>query len=284
MQNTNAGPCGCNDYAQQTALTGIAVIDTANPYLTGQGAIATVITGATNENGTMVKSVIIKAAMPVTNGMVRLFVFDGSNYSLYKEVPIPTMPVLANTPTPVPIMQNFEISLAGGLKLPTGYSLCATTQNGESFNVIAEGVGWNYNSILPPGCCSFKQETAIIGVGNVSTANPATNGTGPLSTILTAAASPSNGTLVRTITLKALQSTNLGMIRLFISHNATTWFLVKEICIPQTMQSGFDPSFKMVLEENFNLQAGYSLGASTQLGQSFSLTVEGVSWEYPTYP
>jgi hypothetical protein len=76
------------------------------------------------------------------------------------------------------------------------------------------------------------------------------------------------------------------MVRIFlgsIDGGPIVWTLFREVYVPQTTQSGFDPSFKMVLDENLNITQGLLLGASTQLSQSFAVTVEAVSWVYPAY-
>jgi hypothetical protein len=84
------------------------------------------------------------------------------------------------------------------------------------------------------------------------------------------------------VAIKALQSTSInGMIRLFISADGNTYFLLREISVPQTTQSGFEPSYKDVVEMNFNLQPDYVLGVATQNSESFGITVEAESWSYP---
>jgi hypothetical protein len=73
------------------------------------------------------------------------------------------------------------------------------------------------------------------------------------------------------------------MLRLFISDGVTgdNYYLYKEIMVEETIQSAFEPSLKIVLDENMNLKTGYSIYASTQIGQSFAFTVEGWDWTYP---
>jgi hypothetical protein len=280
--SNNADGCGCNDYSLLTANTGIAAISTANPLLTGSGATAVVTSGGTN--GTTIKSVIIKATAPVTTGMVRLFIGTGnkSAMTLYKEVPIPTTPALTNTPTPLPMLKTFEIMLDGNFKLQNGYKLYASTQNAEPFNIIAEALDWTYPGDLPSTCCNFIQTAAVTGLNTADTANPNLDGSGAIVSVFTAPSlTTDKGSIVKTITIKALQSTNEGIIRLFIGPTTNAFALMKEICIPETVQSGFDPSFKVVLDENYHLAPGYILGASTQIGQSFAITVEGIKWTYP---
>ncbi len=72
---------------QFTANTGFAVIDTANTNLDGTGTIGSVITGASN--GTLIKTITVKALDNTTNGMVRLFIYNGTNKRLISEIEIP---------------------------------------------------------------------------------------------------------------------------------------------------------------------------------------------------
>jgi hypothetical protein len=199
---------------------------------------------------------------------------------LYKEIPIPVSPALAATPIPAPIMQTIEITLTGGLILQSGYKLCATTQTAQIFNIIAEGLDYKYPVTLPGTCCNFKQEEAITGLNTAHIANTLLDGTGSIATIFTAFAS-GNGSHIKAITIKALQGTNEGMIRIFIGPDIDHFKLIKEICIPQTKQGGFDPSFKQVIDMDFNIATSLLIGASTHNAESFAITVEGASWSYP---
>ncbi len=56
---------------------------------------------------------------------------------------------------------------------------------------------------------------------------------------------------------------------------------MQEISVPQTNQSAYEPSFKQVLNMNYSLQAGYKIGATTDIAQGFAITIEGVNWRYP---
>ena len=92
-----------------------------------------------------------------------------------------------------------------------------------------------------------------------------------------------NGSLIKCITIKAAQSTSInGMIRLFISiDNGDTYNLMREIQVPQTTQSAYEPSWKQVIDMDYYLAPGAILAASTQNGEMFILTVEAESWSYP---
>ncbi|MBX2907621.1 MAG: hypothetical protein KF744_16370 [Taibaiella sp.] len=273
----------CNDYSKRTANTGIGIVNTPNSSLTGSGTVATLFTAG--QNGAIIRSVTIKAIAAVTTGMVRLFLQSPNPQvtTLYKEVQIPVTPVLANTPTPTPVLPMYETVLVGDLELQAGYSLLASTQTSDTFNIIVEGLDWEYPNPLPTDCCNFKQTSAITGVAQISTANTNLNGSGSITAIFTAPApAGSNGALVKNITIKALGSTSInGAIRIFISPDGLLWTLMREVMIPQTTQSAFEPSYKQVVAMNFHLEPDYVLGASTQNGEPFAISVEGEEWSYP---
>jgi hypothetical protein len=269
--------CGCNDNAQYTAQTAIKQLTTANPNLDGTGA-TTVITGASN--GTLIKSIIIKAVQPVATGMIRLFIqaTAAGPISLYREIPIPEYPSLIATPFPFPIMPMLEIDYQQEFKLQNASKLLVSTQTANKFNIIVEGLDWKYPTELK-GCCDCIQESSILGVGTVSAANPNLDGTGAVQIFQAPA---DKGTTIKSITVAALQSTHKGMVRFFLSLDAgVTFFLWMEMVIPETIQSGFTPSFKQLLEEDYHIAAGTIIGATTQNSESFAITIEGLDWAYP---
>ncbi|HYD22998.1 MAG TPA: hypothetical protein VEB40_16055 [Flavipsychrobacter sp.] len=277
--------CECNDYSLLTAKTGIAALSVANPNLGGSGTLATVLTSS-GTNGTIIKSIVIKATQATETGLVRLFIRNaaGTVTTLYKEVPIPTNPRLNSTPTPTPILQTIEVDLKEPLILENGGKLMASTQYAQTFNVIAEGLDWEYPAEVPSACCNFMQTKAAMGNGTVSTANTNLDGSGTITTVFTApaAAAGSNGSIIKMITISALQNTHPGMVRLFLSPaGGPTWSLMTEVMIPETSQSGFQPSYKVIIKEDFHLEAEFKIGASTHLGESFAVTVEALSWDYP---
>lgn len=125
-----------------TANTGMATITTANTNLDGTGTINTnmweVVTAASN--GTMIQSVSIKAQVSTTPGMVRLFIYDGTNTRLLTEIQVPAVTKSATA-------SSFAYLLDFGgcdFALKSGYKLRATTENSESFNVIAQCLDWAY--------------------------------------------------------------------------------------------------------------------------------------------
>ena len=158
----NMQDCECNDYSLLTANTGVVKLTTGNPNRDGSGTVVTVLTAGMN--GTIVRSITIKAAQAVHTGMVGLFIEkSGGTPRLYKEIQIPECPTLAAVPLPPPVLPLFEVKLMCELKLEAGMLLVASTQNTETINIIAEGLDWEYPHTLPDTCCNYIQKNRPYG-------------------------------------------------------------------------------------------------------------------------
>jgi len=120
-----------------TPNLGIAAISTANTNRDGTGTIGTVLTAGAS--GSRIDAVMLKATGTTTAGMIRLFVHNGTTAYLLNEIP-----VLANTPSSTAPawevqMNASTMSQLFPIILPTGFSLRASTNNAETFNVLAVG-------------------------------------------------------------------------------------------------------------------------------------------------
>lgn len=255
---------------QYTANTGMQTISTANSNLDGTGTLSSaIVTGASN--GTLIKTVTIKAQGNTTQGMVRLFIYDGTNTKLISEIEIPAVTKSANDPA-------FEITIPVDYALKASWSLKAATQNAETFNVIAEGLNWAYyDSSVRPESSKYTANTAM---ATISTANTNLDGTGTLGTILTAA---SSGTVIQSVRIKAQVNTTDGMIRLFI-FDGTNTKLLTEIPVSAVTKSASAHSFSHTVDfggKGFALKATWILKASTEKGESFNVIAEGLDWTYP---
>jgi hypothetical protein len=256
---------------QYTANTGCVTISTANSNLDGTGTLGTVLTAASN--GTLVKSIIIKAQGNTTQGMIRLFVNGGGATELISEINVPAITKSSTDP-------SFEIYMELNYALKSGYILKAATQNAETFNVIAEGLDWAYyTTSVRPECTKY---TANTGMTTVSTANSNLDGSGTLGTVLT----PDNtlkGCKIAAVNIKSQVSTSAGMVRLFV-YNGTTNFLVSEIPVGAVTKSSTATSYsarKTFGTNGFALKNSYLLKASTQNAESFNVIAEGLDWTYP---
>lgn len=116
-----------------TPATAFGQVTTANTARDGSGTIATILTAGSN--GSRIDDIEIVATSTTTAGVVRLFLHDGSNYELWKEIL-----VTAITPsTSVAVWSYLLTDLA--LVLKNGWSLRASTHNTETFNVICRRAG-----------------------------------------------------------------------------------------------------------------------------------------------
>jgi len=125
------------------------------------------------------------------------------------------------------------------------------------------------------------QVNANTGVGTVSVANPNLDGSGTIVTVFTASGGSSKASVINAVTIKAMQNTHEGIIRLFISPDGSTWSLMQEVLIPETTPSAYTPSYKQVMNMDFYLAGGFTIGAATQNAESFAITVEGQALVYP---
>lgn len=112
--------------------------------------------------------------------------------------------------------------------------------------------------------------TPRTAVAQVSTANTARDGTGTLSTVLTAGTS---GSRIDDITVTAVATSTAGMVRLFL-HDGATARLWKEVSVSAITPSATVATFTSSL---FNLglilQSGWSLRASTHNAETFNVLV-----------
>jgi hypothetical protein len=116
---------------------GLAQIATANPNRDGTGAVSAVfVAGA---GGSRVDALAIKATATTTAGMVRLFIGDGANNRLLAEVPVQAVTPSAVAPTWEWCARSETFFQVLPIIIPPGYSLSASTHNGETFNVIVSG-------------------------------------------------------------------------------------------------------------------------------------------------
>ena len=260
---------------QYTANTGMAVISTANGETDGSGTLGTVLTSpASGASGTLVKTVTIKAQGNTTHGMVRLFVYDGVTTRLVREIEISAVTKSATDPA-------FEITVPLDLHLEPSGILKASTQNAETFNVIAEGQDWAYyTTSVRPESTNYTADNS--GMVTISTANSNLDGTGTLGTVFTAN-SDVKGALISSVTIKAQVSTTFGMIRLFL-YDGTNTRLLTEVQVSAVTKSAIAHSFFARVNfggRGFALQKSYALKASTENAESFNVHAEVLEWTYP---
>lgn len=117
-------------------------------------------------------------------------------------------------------------------------------------------------------------ERGVIGMTQVSTANPNRDGTGALSTLITGGA---NGTLIDLVRVRATGATTAGMIRLFIDDGTNTR-LFQEITVSAITPSGTIPAFSAEWTPTttpFILPSNWSIKVSTENAETFNVFAIG---------
>jgi hypothetical protein len=106
-------------------------VSTANTARDGTGTLGTLI--AADTVARRIEEIVITASVTTTAGMIRLFLFNGTNVRLFREIPVTAITVGASTPafTATLLFQN--------LVLEANDELRVGTHAAEAINVFAFG-------------------------------------------------------------------------------------------------------------------------------------------------
>lgn len=115
-----------------TPVATVGQVSTANTNRNGTGTVATIYSAGAD--GSRIDLIRVVATGTTTAGVVRIFIHDGTNFRLYKEI-------LVTAITPSTTIEVFvaEFRPSVPLLLPTGYSIRASTHNAETFNIHISG-------------------------------------------------------------------------------------------------------------------------------------------------
>ena len=116
-----------------TPRSALGQVSTANTNRDGTGTLASVLTAGSS--GSRIDDIYITATGTTTAGVVRLFLFDGTNNRLWQEIL-----VTAVTPSTTQQVWNYTL-LNQALILPVNYILKASTNNAETFNINVTRAG-----------------------------------------------------------------------------------------------------------------------------------------------
>jgi hypothetical protein len=108
-----------------TPKFGSATLTTADTSLTAPTTVGTIVTAGAS--GTRIDYIDIQGVANTSAGLVNLFIYDGTNYILWNQVPV--LAVTSSTTAPafaVYLSSNGNANIMP-LTLPTGYSLRAAT-------------------------------------------------------------------------------------------------------------------------------------------------------------
>jgi hypothetical protein len=113
-----------------TPKFGSAVLTTADTSLTAPTTVGTILSAGAS--GTRIDYIDIQGVATTVAGIVNLFVFDGTSYILWNQVPV--IAITSSTTSPAfsaTLSSNTNANIMP-LNLPTGYSLRATTTTAQT--------------------------------------------------------------------------------------------------------------------------------------------------------
>lgn len=112
----------------------VTAIATANATRNGTGTIATVFTAGAN--GSRVDRIIIHATVTTTAGAIRLYLYNGTTYFLWKEVDVSAITVGASTEAfnATVVLDNFFLPGTSGFN-----RIAASTEAAENHNITVMG-------------------------------------------------------------------------------------------------------------------------------------------------
>jgi len=108
-----------------TPKVGSATLTTADTSLTAPTTVGTIVSAGAS--GTRIDYIEVIGVATTVASLVNLFIFDGTNYILWNQVPIQAVTSSTTAPTYVANLSSNSNSNVMPLTLPTGYSLRATT-------------------------------------------------------------------------------------------------------------------------------------------------------------
>lgn len=120
-----------------TPRCGVGQVSVANTNRDGTGTITTIFSAGAN--GSRIDAIDLKAVGTTTAGMIRLFIHDGADARLLTEVPVTAITPSATLPSWEAQLNTNSMSQVLPIILPTNYSLRASTEKAETFNIIAQG-------------------------------------------------------------------------------------------------------------------------------------------------
>ena len=108
-----------------TPRVGSATLTTADTSLTAPTTVGTVLTAGAS--GTRIDYIEVQGVATTSAGLVNLFIYDGTNYILWQQVPVIAVTSSTTAPAFAANLSSNSNANIMPLTLPTGYSLRATT-------------------------------------------------------------------------------------------------------------------------------------------------------------
>jgi len=108
-----------------TPKFGSATLTTADTSLTAPTTVGTIVSAGAS--GTRIDYIEVQGVATTVAGLINLFIYDGTNYILWNQVPVIAITSSTTAPAFVANLSSNSNSNVMPLTLPTGYSLRATT-------------------------------------------------------------------------------------------------------------------------------------------------------------
>ena len=106
-----------------TPKFGYATLTTADTSLTAPTTVGTIVTAGSS--GTRIDYIDIQGVATTIAGLVNLFIYDGTNYILWNQVPVIAVTSSTTAPAFAAYLSSNGNANIMPLTLPTGYSLRA---------------------------------------------------------------------------------------------------------------------------------------------------------------
>jgi len=121
-----------------TPKVGIALLTTADTSLTAPTTVGTVLTAGAS--GSRIDYIEVMGVATTVASLINLFLYDGSTYTLWQQIPVQAITTATTTPSFVANLSSNGNANIMPLNIPTGYSLRATTTVTQTgVKVIAYG-------------------------------------------------------------------------------------------------------------------------------------------------
>jgi hypothetical protein len=108
-----------------TPKVGSATLTTADTSLTAPTTVGTIVSAGAS--GTRIDYIDIQAVATTVASLINLFIYDGTNYILWQQVPVQVVTSSTTVPAFAAYLSSNSNANIMPLTLPTGYSLRATT-------------------------------------------------------------------------------------------------------------------------------------------------------------
>ena len=121
-----------------TPRVGSALLTTADTSLTAPTTVGTVFTAGSS--GSRIDYIDIQGVATTSAGLINLFIYDGTTYFLWQQVPVVAVTSSTTAPAFTANLSSNSNANVMPLCIPTGYSLRATTSVAQTgIRVIAYG-------------------------------------------------------------------------------------------------------------------------------------------------